>query len=337
MPFPALDDTLHYVAKRIDAHIHFSGNHPDNIRYLRERDIKLINICYADGPVDWREQRRRYRDLSNNFADCYAWCTTFDPPQFLVPDSEYVDRIIAELKTDFDSGAVAAKIWKNIGMEAQKPTGEFVLVDHPLFEPVFDFIEKADKPILMHIGEPRACWQPLDERSPHYGYYKAHPQWHMYGKTRFPTHEQLIAARDRVLEQHPRIRFIGAHLGSLEYDVEEVARRLDRYPNFVVDTSARILDLILQDNEKVAAFLNLYQDRVLYGSDFMENEEQSTLDLKGRESVLEQLTDTYSGEVGYLIEAGPMNYGGRTHKGLALSSSVAQKILFENARNCYSV
>lgn len=337
MPFAARGDNLQCVAKKIDAHTHFYGNHPDDINYLRKQDIKLVNICYADGPVDWREQRRRYLDLSNNFADCYAWCTTFDPPQFLVSDSEYVDRVLAELSTDFDSGAIACKIWKNIGMNAQRPTGEFVLVDDPLFEPIFDFVEKADRPIIMHIGEPRACWQPLDERSPHYAYYREHPEWHMYGKTRFPTHEELIEARDRVLEQHPRIRFIGAHFGSLEYDVEEVARRLESYPNFVVDSAARMLDLMMQDNQKVAAFLTVHQDRVMYGSDFMDNDDQSTLDTNGRQFVLEQLTNTYSGEIGYLIEAGPMNYGGRLHKGLSLPSSVAQKLLFENARTCYGI
>ena len=76
-----------------------------------------------------------------------------------------------------------------------------------------------------------------------------------------------MASRDRILERHPRLTVIGAHLGSLEHDVDELARRLDRYPNFYVDCSARTADLTRQPPDKVRAFLVRYQDRVLYGLD----------------------------------------------------------------------
>jgi len=39
---------------------------------------------------------------------------------------------------------------------------------------------------------------------------------------------------------------IGAHLGSPDHDVDEIAWRLDRYPSFSVDTSARTADLARQ-------------------------------------------------------------------------------------------
>jgi hypothetical protein len=53
----------------------------------------------------------------------------------------------------------------------------------------------------------------------------------------------------------------------MEEDVDDIAKRFDLYPNFVVDTGARVDDLMVQRREKVRAFLIRYQDRVLYGSD----------------------------------------------------------------------
>jgi predicted TIM-barrel fold metal-dependent hydrolase len=53
----------------------------------------------------------------------------------------------------------------------------------------------------------------------------------------------------------------------MEVDVDEIARHFDRYPNFAVDTAARMLYLMKQPPEKVRAFLTKYQDRVVYGTD----------------------------------------------------------------------
>jgi len=79
--------------------------------------------------------------------------------------------------------------------------------------------------------------------------------------------EPQVAARDRMLQRHPALRVVGCHLGSLEYDVDELAKRLDKYPNLAVDLSARIVHLQIQPRGKVRAFLVKYQDRLLYGTD----------------------------------------------------------------------
>jgi len=60
---------------------------------------------------------------------------------------------------------------------------------------------------------------------------------------------------------------VGVHLGSMERDLEGIARRLDRYPNFAVDTAARMEYLMMAPTEKVREFLIKYQDRILYGTD----------------------------------------------------------------------
>ena len=62
----------------------------------------------------------------------------------------------------------------------------------------------------------------------------------MFGRTDAPGKEAILTARDRVLARYPRLRVVGCHLGSDEDNLKQLARRLDAYPNFAVDTAARV-------------------------------------------------------------------------------------------------
>jgi hypothetical protein len=54
----------------------------------------------------------------------------------------------------------------------------------------------------------------------------------MYKIVHSPSKEQILQARDHVLENNPDSLMVGAHLGSMEADFNEVAKHLDPYPNF---------------------------------------------------------------------------------------------------------
>ena len=92
----------------------------------------------------------------------------------------------------------------------------------------------------------------------------------MYRHPEFPSYEDQIVARDRMLEKHADLQFVGAHLGSLEWSVDELAKRLDRFPNMAVDMAARIPHLQVQSVknwQKVHDFMIKYQDRLIYATD----------------------------------------------------------------------
>ena len=123
-----------------------------------------------------------------------------------------------------------------------------------------------------HLGEPKNCWLPLEEMTVNNdrGYFRRNPQYHMYLHPDMPSYEQQIAARDRMLAKHPDLPFLAAHLASLEWSVDELGKFLDRFPNAVAGTAARLGQLQYQsqrDRDKIIAFLTKYQDRILYGSD----------------------------------------------------------------------
>ena len=164
-----------------------------------------------------------------------AWASTFDARAFESPG--FADRAIHRIRQSFDDGAVAVKIWKNIGMSIKSKTGAYLLPDNPALLSIYEAIQKAGKTLIAHLAEPDGAWLPLDARNPEITYYSNNPQWHMYGKAGAPVKESILTARDRVLARYPKLRVVGCHLGSDEDNLKRQAKRLDAYPNFAVDTA----------------------------------------------------------------------------------------------------
>jgi len=318
----------------IDAHIHYGDDSPELLALLAEFDIRLLNISFArDASNSWQADADRYRSLATQYPDRFAWCTSFDLPR--LDDPGYVDGVLAGLERDFAAGAVACKVWKNIGMEVRYPDGRFFQVDDPLLSPIFVWLAEGGYPLLAHIAEPLDCWLPLREGSPHYGYYSRNPEWHMYTRPDYPSHGELMAARNRVLEQHPTLRLIGAHFASLEWDVDVLAETLDRYPNLAVDISARLIDLAVQDSAKVKRFITRYQDRILFGTDVVMRTPPSSLPPEERVQTIDALRGVYTTHFAYFEAKGTVTVRDRQTVGLGLPAGVLEKLYRVNAERWY--
>lgn len=154
-----------------------------------------------------------------------------------------------------------------------------------------------------------------------------------------PAWEDLIAARDRWVEQNPSLRIIGAHLGSMAHDVSEVARRLDRYPNFYVDTAERFGDLFTQSSTTVRDFFVRYADRILYGTDVILDAPLGTpLDEVQFQRDYEALLASHDA---YLAGDGTVEVKDKLLKplrvqALALPADTLRKIYFENLERMLS-
>ena len=312
---------------RIDAHAHVFQSSQAFYAMLDRLNVRLVNICVVDkhdrGYEEAAPQHARALEVFKASQGKVAWCSTFDPQDWESPG--FAERTIALLDRTFKDGAVAVKIYKSIGMELKSRAGKYLMPDDPVFSPIFDALEARDKTLYAHIAEPSAAWRPLDPASPHYGYYKSNPDWHMFLHPERPSKEAILSARDRMLARHPRLRVIGCHLGSMEENVDEIARRFDLYPNFAVDTAARVPDLMLQPREKVCAFLIKYQDRVLYGTD---------LELKPwerPEEALKRWEAEFARDWKFFATDEKFQYAGREVRGLALPENVLRKFYRQNA------
>lgn len=311
---------------RIDAHAHVFDGRDAFLRMLERLDVRVLSICVVDkydrGYEEAEPQHQRAAAVARRAKGRVAWCSTFDPQDW--ESADFVPRTIALLQRTFDDGSVAVKIYKSIGMELKSRSGRYLMPDDPVFDPILRAIESRGRTLYAHLAEPTAAWRPLDPSSPHYGYYKNNPDWHMYLHPEKPGKEAILAARDRVLERHPRLRTVGCHLGSMEDDVDDIARRFDLYPNFAVDTAARVPDLMLQPRAKVRDFLIKYQDRVLYATDLSFGPEDAVASLRKWE-------ETYARDWTYFATARTIAHGGREVRGLDLPEPVLRKLYRDNA------
>ncbi len=259
---------------KIDSHIHIGSD--DGVLEDQAASDNFILITLNVDHSDSANLRKQF-DLAYESASKHPGKVFFGP-SFLFDTAGWgtdlwSKKVISELGKDISAtGVITVKIWKNIGMTVRDREGNFIMADDPGLKPVFEFIRSRGLPVTGHLGEPRNCWLPLDEMtvSSDSSYFAEHPQYHMFLHPEYPSYEDQINARDGMLEQNPDLTFIGCHLGSLEWNVDSLALRLDRYPNMAVDISARTCHLqyqSAQERERVRDFIIKYQDRLLYGTD----------------------------------------------------------------------
>ncbi len=267
--FYTMDDFTKVI--KIDTHIHLNSSNTALAEQAREDNFKLLTIN-VDVPryPSLAEQKAQALHQINLFPDRVNFVTAFTLIGW--ESKSWADITIAELEKAFAEGAKGIKLWKSIGMVYKDSLDNFIMIDNPKFEPVIEYIIQQDKTVMAHLGEPKNCWLPLDQMTVNNDreYFKNNPEYHMYLHPEYPSYEDQIDARDRFVEKYPEMRFVGAHLGSLEWDVDELAKRLDRFQNMAVDMAARIPHLQFQsqaNREKVRNFLIKYQDRIIYATD----------------------------------------------------------------------
>jgi predicted TIM-barrel fold metal-dependent hydrolase len=312
---------------RVDAHAHVFAKAPEIVRLLERLNVTAVNVCVVDrydkGFEQVAPQHRIARQLARESHGRLPWVATFDDSGFARPD--FARQTIADLEQALRDGAVGVKIYKSMGMELRREDGAYVMPDDPAFAPVLEALAARGTTVYAHIAEPVAAWEPLDPKSPDYDYYKNNPAWHMAGRAGVPSRADILAARDRMLEKHPRLRVVGCHLGSMEEDVDLIARRLDRYPNFAVDTAARIVHMMAQPRDKVRDFLVKYQDRVLYGTDVVYMPGQNAAE------AARHFEAEYARDWAYFATPGPIEVDGRKVEGLALPEPVLRRLFRDNA------
>jgi len=316
----------------IDAHAHYGGESPVVLAWMAKNKLKIANIG---------GRGRGYDRLTKERPERYGWITAllmpeYDDPQF--DASKYADEAIARVKADVADGAIGVKVFKSVGMRIKKPDGSYLQIDDPVFEPVFAWMEQKGITLIAHVADPKGMWMPLGPDNPYSKYCTEHPSAHMFKRKDIPSHEEIMAARDRVVARHPKLRFVGAHFGCLEYDVGEVAKRFDAYPNFAVDTSGwtRIIDLSMQDRNKVRDFMIAYQDRIMFGTDrSVRGKSQLEMNDKELAESLYEITNAWQAGWDYYATDNVVVVKGYKCPGLALPQEVLEKIFYTNAKKWY--
>ncbi|TFI56961.1 amidohydrolase [Sphingomonas parva] len=320
---------------KFDAHVHANSADPALIDQAKADGFALltINVDYPDFPP-LAEQARLARRFAAAAPGRIHFATTF--PMQGWGDPQWPERTSAAIAGAVSEGAVAVKVWKNVGMEFRDRSGRLVMVDDEGFRPVWQAIERLGIPLIGHQGEPRNCWLPLDRMTTanDRAYFAAHPQYHMYLHPELPGYEAQMAARDRLLRRNPGLRFVGAHMASLEWSVDRLAAFLDANPQATIDLAARMAQVqhqSVRDHAKVREFFIRYQDRILYGTDLTHGpgDDPAAFRENAHRVWLSDWRYLATGEAQRIdnIDASP--------RGLALPRGVIDKIYRLNARRVF--
>jgi len=232
----------------------------------------------------------------------------------------FPDWAAGRLRVQKERGAEGLKIWKGFGLHVKDHKGSLVNVDDPRLDPIWQAAGELGLPVVIHVADPVAFFDPVDETNERWEELGNYPDW-QFPSPPFPSFLHIVNGLANLVSCHSNTTFIGAHVGCYAENLAWVGALLDRCPNFYVDISARIGELGRQPYTTRRFFLQ-YADRILFGSDMGPYPEAYRVIYCFLET-----DDEY-----FNYNAAPIPLQGRWHvHGLYLPDEVLEKVYFRNA------
>jgi predicted TIM-barrel fold metal-dependent hydrolase len=183
------------------------------------------------------------------------------------------ERAARQLEADVKAGAAGVgEIMKSFGLTARRGDGSRLRLDDPELDPIWRTAARLNIPVFLHVGDPSEFFQPLDYNNERWLEMALFPDRRFFDRSRFPSFDDLMAERDRLIARNPKTTFILAHLGWQANDLGTVARLMDRLPNLYGELGAVLYDIGRQPRAARDFFIK-YQDRILFGKDSFQPDE----------------------------------------------------------------
>jgi len=313
----------------IDAHNHLGGTFGENWleRPLSEL-LDVLNQSNVEIVVDldggWGE------DILDRHLDHFKAAA---PDRFIhfggVNWSEWKNKgntfgewAAKRLETQVARGAQGLKIWKGFGLNVRDERDDLVAVDDPRLDPLWQTAAELNMPIIIHVADPVAFFDPMDSVNERVEELSDHPDWH-FPSPPYPAFMTIMDQFSRLILRHAKTTFIGAHVGCYSENLQWVSNLLDQAPNFYVDIGARINELGRQPYASRKFFLQ-HSDRILFGMDLTPAVDEYRLYYRFLETDDEYFNYSHS----------QIPSQGRWHiYGLHLPDEVLKKIYQQNAQN----
>lgn len=261
----------------VDVHVHPRGRFrhvPERLdEFVRVMDEQNVALCVSlDGRLG--EELEEHKAYLAPYADRFLIFANVDwqgsgrrddPASWDCHRPDFGHRMADALADAQRRGAVGLKVFKALGLYYKNPDGSLIAIDDPRWDPIWEACGRLGMPVLMHTADPVAFFEPIDQYNERWEELHRRPYWSFYGDE-FPSHAELLAARNRVIARHPDTTFIGAHIANYPENLAEVSKWLDEYPNLMVDTASRIAELGRQPYT-ARKFIIKYADRIMFGTD----------------------------------------------------------------------
>jgi predicted TIM-barrel fold metal-dependent hydrolase len=256
----------------IDAHNHLAdpfGGGWDN-KPVSELLAKLDEAGvtqYVDLDGGWGEEiLHKHLDYFKNAApDKFLIFGGVDWSQWQEKGNAFPEWAAKRLRTQKERGADGLKIWKPFGLHITDHHDKLVDIDDERLIPIWETAGELNLPVTIHVADPVAFFDPIDETNERWEEIGAHPDW-AFTSPPFPSFMHIMNGLKSLVTRHSSTIFIGAHVGCYGENLGWVGEMLDTCPNYYIDISARLGELGRQPYTTRKFFIQ-YQDRVLFGSD----------------------------------------------------------------------
>ncbi|MBR2046481.1 MAG: amidohydrolase family protein [Agathobacter sp.] len=324
------------IQKRIDSHIHYSlpVKPEELISFMDRHGIDMANLVLVPN-------RNRLTSVPDalmakvKYPDRFFVFTSFDVSEYFKHGKEigkYQAKFVDHMRR---CGCDGLKIIEG-KPSMRKMMGAIPDFDKPCWEPLWEYLEETQFPVLWHLNDPESCWGPEEEAPRHIRIGKE-----LYDET-FVNNEDQYRQMEAILQRHPKIKFIFAHMYFMSAQLPRLSALLDTYPNVMVDITPglEIYVNLSKNTEEAKRFFEKYQDRIFYGTDIGSrcvlannaealNEDECVARMDLIDALFDSQTHRVMKEDGrYLI-----NTDDFLQQGFSLSEEALNKVYWKNFQN----
>tara|TARA_B100001029_G_C15030091_1_gene436337 strand:- start:304 stop:1473 length:1170 start_codon:yes stop_codon:yes gene_type:complete len=253
-------------------------------------------------------------NVNENYPNRFGVFLNLDLAKIDKPDFE--KNNINQIENAVNQGVIGLKIYKNLGLTLRDSRNIRVPVDDDRLSHIWETCAKFNIPVLIHSGEPKAFFDPVDKFNERWLHAREKPR-SFRPSDKYPTFDQVMYEQEQLFKKHPNTTFINAHLGWYGNDLGKLSKQLSELTNVYVEFGAVINELGRQPTT-ARRFFEDYQDRILFGKDIYKMDEYY---------IYFQVLETDDEYIEYYRK----RHGLWRLYGLNLSDEILKKVYFENA------
>ena len=253
-------------------------------------------------------------NVNENYPDRFGVFLNLDLAK--IDKSDFEKNNIMQIENAVSQGVIGLKIYKNLGLTLRDSRNIRVPVDDDRLSHIWETCAKFNIPVLIHSGEPKAFFDPVDKFNERWLHAREKPR-SFRPSDKYPTFDQVMYEQEQLFKKHPTTTFINAHFGWYGNDLGRLSKQLSELTNVYVEFGAVINELGRQPST-ARRFFEDYQDRILFGKDIYKMDEYY---------IYFQVLETDDEYIEYYRK----RHGLWRLYGLNLSDEILKKVYYQNA------
>ena len=297
--------------KIIDSHTHITHGNPDKLLSMADRygyeKFNVLSIPCDGYPLNNLECLLM-KKLAPERAYVYGGMTYIPGHEPTPEEHEHELQLLSEAGCD---GWKILESKPSVYRELQLP------LDGPVFDKAFSFAEETGLPLIWHCGDPSTFWDASLAPA-----FAVEHGWLCIGEG-FPELEELNKQVENVLMRHRRLKVTFAHLFFTSDRRGYGEKMLDSFENLFFDLTpgSEMYWDFMKDPEYWLSYFDRYQDKLIYGTDMVDDEGDFVF---GSQDVIADLV------MKTLKDQEPFTILDQSGTGLGLPETILKRIMHDN-------